>query len=76
MFAGWIARRFPDRKWSILDRERGRRVGRVHERAAFLPFASLPAEEQTQLGELLRNHLLPIPGDLNQMLLAAFDAPR
>lgn len=36
----------------------------------------LSAEEQTQLGELLRKRLLPIPGDLNQMLLAAFDAPR
>jgi hypothetical protein len=34
------------------------------------------AEEQSQLGELLRNGLLPIPSDLNQMLLAAFDAPR
>jgi hypothetical protein len=44
VFAGWIARRFPDRKWAILDRERGRRVGRVHERAAFLPFTTLPAE--------------------------------
>jgi hypothetical protein len=44
VFAGWIARRFPDRKWAILDRERGRRVGSVHERAAFLPFADLPAE--------------------------------
>ncbi len=43
VFAGWIARRFPDRKWSILDRERGRRVGNVHERAAFLPFDSLPS---------------------------------
>jgi len=37
---------------------------------------TLSAEEQTQLGELLRNRLLPIPSDLNQMLLAAFDAPR
>lgn len=44
VFAGWIARRFPDRTWAILDRERGRRVGRVHERAAFLPFGTLPAE--------------------------------
>ncbi|MFS8069804.1 MAG: hypothetical protein ACMG6S_25855 [Byssovorax sp.] len=44
VFAGWIARRFPDRKWAILDRERGRRVGSVHERAAFLPFDTLPAE--------------------------------
>ncbi len=40
VFAGWIARRFPDRKWAILDRERGRRVGNVHERAAFLPSAA------------------------------------
>ena len=37
---------------------------------------TLSVEEQTQLGELLRNRLLPIPSDLNQMLLAAFDAPR
>lgn len=36
----------------------------------------LSAEQQAQLGELLRNGLLPIPSDLNQMLLAAFDAPR
>ena len=35
---------------------------------------ALSAEEQTQLGELLRNGLLPIPTDLNQMLLAAFEA--
>jgi len=37
---------------------------------------SLSTEEQAQLGQLLRSGLLPIPGDLNQMLLAAFDAPR
>ncbi|MSQ64592.1 MAG: hypothetical protein EXR33_12300 [Betaproteobacteria bacterium] len=37
---------------------------------------TLSVEEQTQLGELLRNRLLPIPSDLNQMLLAAFDTPR
>lgn len=44
VFAGWIAKRFPDRKWTIFDRERGREVGSVHERAGFLPFRSLPAE--------------------------------
>jgi len=44
VFAGWIMRRFPDRKWSILDRERDRRIGSVHERAAFLPFRRVPAE--------------------------------
>jgi hypothetical protein len=43
-FAGLIERRFPDRKWSILDRERSRRVGDVHERAGFLPFRKLPPE--------------------------------
>lgn len=43
-FADWIEKRLPDRKWSIRDRERRRGVGRVHERAAFLPFRSLPAD--------------------------------
>ena len=34
----------------------------------------LSDEDQTQLGELLRSGLLPVPTDLNQLLLAAFDA--
>ena len=38
--------------------------------------ATLSAEDQTQLGELLRSGLLPVPTDLNQLLLTAFDAPR
>ena len=38
--------------------------------------ATLSAEDQTQLGELLRSGLLPVPSDLNQLLLSAFDAPR
>ncbi len=36
--------------------------------------AALPAEDQAQLGQLLRSGLLPVPSDLNQLLLAAFDA--
>ena len=36
--------------------------------------SSLSDEDQTQLGELLRSGLLPVPSDLNQLLLAAFDA--
>ena len=36
--------------------------------------SSLSDEDQTQLGELLRSGLLPVPSDLNQMLLATFDA--
>jgi hypothetical protein len=44
VFSGFVARRFPDRKWSIKDRERRRLVGDVHERAAFVPFRSVPAD--------------------------------
>jgi hypothetical protein len=36
--------------------------------------SSLSAEEQAQLGELLRKNMLPVPSDLNQLLLAAFEA--
>ena len=36
--------------------------------------SSLSDEDQTQLGELLRSDLLPVPSDLNQLLLATFDA--
>ena len=36
--------------------------------------AELPAEDQAELGQLLRSGLLPVPNDLNQLLLAAFDA--
>ena len=35
---------------------------------------TLSAEDQTQLGEMLRSGLLPVPTDLNQLLLTAFDA--
>jgi hypothetical protein len=35
---------------------------------------ALSNEEQAQLGELLRSGLLPVPADLNQLLLAAFEA--
>ena len=37
--------------------------------------AALSAEDRTQVGELLRSGLLPVPSDLNQLLLAAFEAP-
>ena len=35
--------------------------------------ATLPDEDRRQLGKLLRSGMLPFPGDLNQLLLAAFD---
>lgn len=38
--------------------------------------AVLSPEDQEQLGQLLRGGLLPVPSDLNQMLLSAFEAPR
>ena len=36
--------------------------------------ATLSAEDQAQLGGLLRSGMLPVPTDLNQLLLAAFEA--
>ncbi|MGH8675487.1 MAG: hypothetical protein ACREVG_14400 [Burkholderiales bacterium] len=36
--------------------------------------AELPAEEAAQLAELLRRQVLPVPRDLNDMLLAELDA--
>jgi hypothetical protein len=36
--------------------------------------AGLSPEDQEQLGKLLKSGLLPVPGDLNQLLLAAFEA--
>lgn len=36
--------------------------------------ADLSAEDQAELGKLLRSGLLPVPSDLNQLLLAAFDS--
>lgn len=35
--------------------------------------ATMPPEDRDQLGEVLRSGLLPVPNDLNQLLLAAFD---
>jgi len=35
--------------------------------------ATMPREDRDQLGEILRSGLLPVPSDLNQLLLAAFD---
>lgn len=44
VFAGFVSRRFPDRSWRIRDHEAEELVGRVRERAGFLPFRSLPAD--------------------------------
>jgi hypothetical protein len=38
--------------------------------------AALAPEDREQIGELLRKRMLPVPSDLNQLLLATFDAPR
>jgi hypothetical protein len=39
-----------------------------------LEVAALSAEEQEKLGELLRQRLLPVPNDLNQLLLSTFES--
>ena len=41
-----------------------------------LETAALPAEERVQLLKLLEQHLLPVPADLNQLLLAQLQNPR
>lgn len=38
--------------------------------------AAMPPEDQAQIAELLRKRMLPVPSDLNQLMLAAFDTPR
>ena len=42
-FSKWAERRFPDRRWTIRDVERGEAVGSVRERAGFRPFSNLPS---------------------------------
>lgn len=41
-----------------------------------LETAELPEEERVQLLKLLEQHLLPVPADLNQLLLAQLQNPR
>ncbi len=53
----WIAKRFPDRLWTIRDRERGRDLGVLTERAGFMPFRRAPAEV-LQMRRLTREHAL------------------
>lgn len=53
------------------SRQKERMVGEFKE-----SLAGLTPEDAAQLGELLRSGLLPVPSDLNQMLLTAFEAPR
>ena len=38
--------------------------------------AGLAPEDREQIGDLLRKRMLPVPSDLNQLLLATFDGPR
>jgi hypothetical protein len=42
--SSFVSRRHADRRWAIRDRAGNRDVGRVRERAAFVPFGKLPPE--------------------------------
>jgi hypothetical protein len=55
VFNKWISSRFPDRMWSIRDRERKRDLGRVRERAGFIPFHKVP-ESVLRTRRLTREH--------------------
>ncbi|HEU4407615.1 MAG TPA: hypothetical protein VFS43_20285 [Polyangiaceae bacterium] len=53
----WIAKRFPDRLWTIRDHERGHDLGVITERAGFLPFRRVPGDV-LQMRRLTREHAL------------------
>lgn len=57
LFNKWISKRFPDRQWAIRDHERSRNIGRVHERAGFMPFTQVP-EGVLAKRRLTREHAL------------------
>ncbi|HEY8427787.1 MAG TPA: hypothetical protein VIL20_05410 [Sandaracinaceae bacterium] len=42
IFSKVVSRHFPDRRWRILDRERGVVLGKVDEHSAFVPFDAIP----------------------------------
>lgn len=57
VFNKWISRRFPDRLWTIRDHERKEDLGRVRERAGFVPFHKVP-DEVLAKRRLTREHAL------------------
>lgn len=56
-FQTWAEKRFPDRRWTVRDRERSLNVGEVLERAGFRAFADLPADI-LRARRLTRSHQL------------------
>lgn len=70
---------FADRALTV--REAQRRLAQLSSREKELiagefrkELAALSVDEQAELGELLRKGLLPVPSDLNQLLLATFES--
>lgn len=57
VFARWVSSRFPDRLWTIRDHERMLDLGRVRERAGFVPFSRLPKQVLAKR-RLTREHTL------------------
>ncbi len=56
-FSRWVEKRYPDRLWSIFDRERKLALGKAHERAGFVPFRHLPPDV-LETRRLTREHAL------------------
>lgn len=44
VFSKWIARRFPDRRWTLRDRERDRVLGAIVERSGFITDKAMPPD--------------------------------
>lgn len=56
-FSNWAEKRFPDRRWTIRDRERSQNVGEVLERGGFRAFDELPAQV-LEARRVTRSHAL------------------
>lgn len=57
LFQDVVMRHFPDRRWRILDRERGIELGEMKEQSGFVPFAEVP-EEVLKVRRMTRLHPL------------------
>lgn len=53
----WIEKRYPDRLWTLRDRERRKDVGTARERAGFVAFRKLPTDV-LEMRRLTREHLV------------------
>lgn len=57
VFSKWVRKHLPDRRWRLLDRAEGRRVGTVQERSAFVANDDVPAGVRAARNSTRQHHL-------------------